>query len=65
MNFKEGITVLNILKDLEILSQSTILNITMQMLNKIGQMSLSEISVFLLVFRSEDSKNAYYANLMS
>ena len=65
MNFKEGITVLNILKDLEILSQSTILNITMQMLNKIGQMSISEISVFLLVFRSEDSKNAYYANLMS
>jgi len=28
-------------------------------------MTISELSVFLLIFRSEDSKNAYYSNLMS
>ena len=28
-------------------------------------MTISELSVFLLIFRSDDSKNAYYSNLMS
>lgn len=37
----------------------------MQMQEQIEQMSISELSVFLLIFRSDDSKNAYYSNLMS